>query len=147
MIFTHGYEKIYYSYFVYEHNITLCLIHVSVTFQRAKRHLKIQRTAINMCTLKKSCHLHCKISLQWDSVIMCECVCVWYCVSVYMTLSLLKHFKAKQKYPGFDSQKSVNKTSSGDIGLNIRKHTIPKVGQDQVSGGVSVLCWYVVNYF
>ena len=49
--------------------------------------------------------------------------------------------KQKQKYRGmFETQKSRNKTSSGDIGLNIRTLASPKVGQDQVSGGVSVLC-------
>ena len=48
--------------------------------------------------------------------------------------------KQKQKYRGmFETQKSRNKTSSGDIGLNIRTLASPKVGQDQVSGGVSVL--------
>ena len=41
-----------------------------------------------------------------------------------------------------ETQKSRNKTSSGDIGLNIRTLASPKVGQDQVSGGVSVLCWH-----
>ena len=40
----------------------------------------------------------------------------------------------------FETQKSRNKTSSGDIGLNIRTLASPKVGQDQVSGGVSVPC-------
>ena len=45
--------------------------------------------------------------------------------------------KQKQKYRGmFETQKSRNKTSSGDIGLNIRTLASPKVGQDQVSGGV-----------
>ena len=42
----------------------------------------------------------------------------------------------------FETQKSRNKTSSGDIGLNIRTLASPEVGQDQVSGGVSVLCWH-----
>ena len=52
--------------------------------------------------------------------------------------------KAKQKYSGIiESQKSGNKTSSWEIGLNIKTHTSPKVGQDQMSGGVSVLCWHV----
>ena len=37
-------------------------------------------------------------------------------------------------------QKSGDKTSSGVIGLDIRTHASPKVGQDQVSGGVSVPC-------
>ena len=46
----------------------------------------------------------------------------------------------KQKYRGmFESQKSGNKTSSGEFGLDIRTHTSPKVGQDQVSGGVSCI--------
>ena len=34
---------------------------------------------------------------------------------------------------------SVDMTSSGKNGLNIRRNAIPL--QDQVSGGVSVLCW------
>ena len=42
----------------------------------------------------------------------------------------------------FESQKSDNKTSSGEIGLDIRTHANPKVGQGPVSGGVSVLCWH-----
>ena len=50
--------------------------------------------------------------------------------------------KAKEKYRGvFETQKSGDKTSSGEIGLDTRTHASPKVGQDQVSGGVSVLCW------
>ena len=48
--------------------------------------------------------------------------------------------KAKEKYRGvFEIQRSGDKTSSGEIGLDIRTHASPKVGQDQVSGGVSVL--------
>ena len=51
--------------------------------------------------------------------------------------------RAKEKYRGmFEIQKSVDKTSSGEIGLDIRTHASPKVGQDQVYGGVSVLCWH-----
>ena len=51
--------------------------------------------------------------------------------------------KAKEKYRGvFEIRKSGDKTSSGEIGLDIRTHASPKVGQDQVSGGVSVLCWH-----
>ena len=42
----------------------------------------------------------------------------------------------------FETQKSGNKTSSGEIGLDIRTHASPKVGQDQVSGGVSVFFWH-----
>ena len=40
--------------------------------------------------------------------------------------------KAKEKYRGvFEIQKSGDKTSSGEIGLDIRTHASPKVGQDQ----------------
>ena len=39
----------------------------------------------------------------------------------------------------FETQKSGNKTSLGEIGLNIRTHASPKVAQDQVSRGVSIL--------
>ena len=57
-------------------------------------------------------------------------------------LSHLYH-NAKEKYRGmFEIQNSGDKTSSGEIGLDIRTHASPKVGQDQVSGGVSVLCWH-----
>ena len=42
----------------------------------------------------------------------------------------------------FETQKSGNKTRSGEIGLNIRTLASPKVGQDKMSGGVSVLCWH-----
>ena len=38
----------------------------------------------------------------------------------------------------FEIQKSGDKTSSGEIGLDIRTDESPKVGQDQASGGVSV---------
>ena len=42
----------------------------------------------------------------------------------------------------FDIQKSGDKTSSGEIVLDMRTYASPSVGQDQVSGGVSVLCWH-----
>ena len=42
----------------------------------------------------------------------------------------------------FETQKSGDKTSSGGIGLNIRTLASSKVGQDQVSGEVSVLRWH-----
>ena len=44
----------------------------------------------------------------------------------------------------FETQKTGNKTSSGEIGLNIRTHELygsPNVGQDQIFAGVSVLNW------
>ena len=54
----------------------------------------------------------------------------------------------KQKYRGmFETQKSRKKTSSGDIGLNIRTLASPEVGQDQVSGGVSVLVCRYCTFF
>ena len=46
----------------------------------------------------------------------------------------------------FEIHKSGDKTSSGEIGLDIRSHASPKVGQDQVSGGVSVLCWHAAPF-
>ena len=51
-----------------------------------------------------------------------------------------------QKYRGmFETRRSGNRTSSGDIGLNIKILSSPKVGQDQVSRGVSVLCLHVAT--
>ena len=48
------------------------------------------------------------------------------------------YYKAKEKYRGmFEIQKSGDKTSSGEIDIDIRTHASPKVGHDQVSGGVS----------
>ena len=64
-------------------------------------------------------------------------------IPVKKKLPSINLFKAKEKYRGvFEIQKSGDKTSSGEIGLDIRTHASPKVGQDQVSGGVSVLCWH-----
>ena len=42
----------------------------------------------------------------------------------------------------FEIQKSGDKTSSGEIGLDIRTHASLNMGQDQVSGGVCVPCWH-----
>ena len=65
-------------------------------------------------------------------------IILWFSDRLFVTLT-----KAKEKYRGvFEIQKSGDKTSSGEIGLDIRTHASPKVGQDQVSGGVSVLCWH-----
>ena len=58
----------------------------------------------------------------------------------------LNHFtekrnKAKQKYRGMlEPQKSGNKTSSGEIGLNIRTHESPKVWQDKVTWSCPMRC-------
>ena len=43
----------------------------------------------------------------------------------------------------FKSQKSGNKTSVGEIGLNIRTIASPKVGQDQMSGGAYPFAFFV----
>ena len=52
-----------------------------------------------------------------------------------------RSYEAKEKYRGvFEIQKSGDKTSSGEIGLDIRTHASPKVGQDQVSGG-DMISW------
>ena len=51
---------------------------------------------------------------------------------------LVRNKKAKEKYRGmFEIQKSGDKTSPGEIGLDIKTHASPKVGQDQMSGGVT----------
>ena len=54
---------------------------------------------------------------------------------------IYKIHEAKEKYRGmFEIQKSGDKTSTGEIGLDIRTHERPKVGQDKVSRGISVPC-------
>ena len=66
---------------------------------------------------------------------------VWRKPSVSEQWCVHMRLEAKEKYRGvFEIQKSGDKTSSGEIGLDIRTHASPKVGQDQVSGGVSVAC-------
>ena len=45
----------------------------------------------------------------------------------------------------FETTKAGNKTISGEVGINIRAHATPKVGHDQVSIGVSVLCWHATS--
>ena len=53
------------------------------------------------------------------------------------------YFYAKGKYRGIiEIQKLGDKTSSGEINLDIRTYASSKIGQDQVSGGVSVPCWH-----
>ena len=50
-------------------------------------------------------------------------------VADYRTL-----YEAKEKFRGmFEFQRSGDKTSLGKIGIDIRKHAGPKVGQDKVS--------------
>ena len=58
-----------------------------------------------------------------------------------IVIPLFAYFEAQQKHRGmFETHKSRNKTNSGEIGLSIRTLASPKVGQDQVSGGESVIC-------
>ena len=65
-----------------------------------------------------------------------------------LNLKLVRTPLSEKKYRGmFDTQKSGNKTSSGEIGLNFRTLASPKVGQDQVSGGVSVLNVLLRHHF
>ena len=60
---------------------------------------------------------------------------------IFLCILNISLFKAKEKYQGmFEIQRSGDKTSSGEIGFDIRTHASPKVRQDQVSGGVCVLC-------
>ena len=53
--------------------------------------------------------------------------------------------KAKKSSTEGCSKFKSPETSSGEIGLDIRTHASPTVGQDQVSGGVSVLCWHAAR--
>ena len=65
------------------------------------------------------------------------------CINATTFRRLWRNKDAKEKYRGvFEVQRSGDKTSSGEMGLDIRTRASPKVGQDQVSGGVSVLCWH-----
>ena len=45
----------------------------------------------------------------------------------------------------FEIQKSGDKTSSGEIGLDNRTHASHKVGQDKEFGGVSVPCQHATS--
>ena len=62
--------------------------------------------------------------------------------AIIITVAQIMPDEMKQKRSTEGCQKSGDKTSSGEIGLDIGTHASPKVGQDQVSGGVSVLCWH-----
>ena len=70
------------------------------------------------------------------------------CILLKKALSLLiilgkAYIKLKEKYQGmFKTQKSGDKKSPGETDLDTRRHASPKVGQDEVSGGVSILCWH-----
>ena len=59
-----------------------------------------------------------------------------------ISITLYQQLWNKIEVPRDDrNSKSENMTSSGENGLNIRENARPKMGQDQVFGGVSVLCW------
>ena len=54
----------------------------------------------------------------------------------------MDYFKQNRSTEGCSRLKrSVDMTSSGKNGLNIRTNASPKWDRTQVSGGVSVLCW------
>ena len=53
-----------------------------------------------------------------------------------------QHLKYVDKENRSTEESAEPKTNSGEIGLDIKTDASPKVGQDQVSGGVSVLCWH-----
>ena len=64
---------------------------------------------------------------------------------MYINILCFKNhiFPSKTEVPrDVQTKKSGNKTGSGEIALDMRTHASPKVEKDQVSGGVSVLCWH-----
>ena len=50
--------------------------------------------------------------------------------------------KQKRSTEGCSKFKSPETRQVQEIALDIRTQASPNVGQDQVSGGVSVLCWH-----
>ena len=68
-------------------------------------------------------------------------------ISYFTILSMYYILGASQKYREvFETQNAGNKTSSGEICLSIRTLASPKVGQNQVSAGVSILCWHAAPF-
>ena len=97
------------------------------SFSSCRNHFKFSTVVVDKGTSGCS-SITSSIYLNWNISVICN---------------RIKIKGAKEKYRGvFEIQKSGDKTSSGEIGLEIRTHASPKVGQDQVSGGVSVLCWH-----
>ena len=65
----------------------------------------------------------------------------WRCTDNLKTFT--DSLRQKKSTEGYSKlKKSGNKTSSGENALDIKTHVSPKVGQDQVSWGVSVPCWH-----
>ena len=92
----------------------------------------------NLPCLYSTFHLEYPLVLSRFCFLICNLVFKFACNCQYAVL-----LYAKEKYRGmFAIQKFGQKTSSGGIGLDIRTQASPKVGQDQMSGGVSVLCWH-----
>ena len=68
------------------------------------------------------------------------CVCQT-TIQTAQTFYIIDIEEAKHKYDGLvETRKSRDKTSSGEIGFNIKTHAGPKMGQEQVSEGVNVPC-------
>ena len=64
------------------------------------------------------------------------------CSSISLFISALSKIEIPKDVR---NSKSENMKSSCDSGLNIRKKCKSQMGQDQVSGGESVLCWLVAS--
>ena len=95
---------------------------------------------LNIFNIFRDHRVTCKIPLYFENL---DPPLICYQYKSPIRNIIFNYNQAKEKYRGvFEIQKSGDKTSSGEIGLDIRTHASPKVGQDQVSGGVSVLCWH-----
>ena len=136
--------KIIYYYIMYWNDICKPIIVIfanKVCTKKKKKKNSSQRLFI--VSRRK---IYVQMNCIWAGLAIVKHALLWHYRWKYWTLQLVlthSRTKQKQKYRGmFETQKSRNKTSSGDIGLNIRTLASPKVGQDQVSGGVSVLCWH-----
>ena len=91
----------------------------------------------NRCLIELFCGVVCVVTCPFD-ISVGEGAFV---IGLGQIASFVAYIKQKRSTEGCSKlNKSGNKTSSGEIDLDIRTHASAKVGQDQVSGGVSVLC-------
>ena len=63
----------------------------------------------------------------------------WQAIHSHDNTTMIRRSKIEVPRDAWNA-KSENMTSSNENGLNIKTNASPKMGQDQVSGGVSVLC-------